>query len=156
MAARRKYKAAGKYTPARFSDVLGHIREGETVTSACEKAGIARQIFYTWMESDKVKDISEERRQIMVDEFARAKEKGADARFENIVNLANEMVEVVQNLDPYDRRASAIVNAYNNKIHAEKWVLKILHPARYNDALKLEGELAHTLSLTDLARRARS
>lgn len=122
------------------------------MSRAAENAGVDRSSFYKWLDDDA---ISSEEREQRNHALARSKQEGADARFDNIVELTEEMIDAVKALDSDDRRASAIVNAYNNKIHAEKWVLKILHPERYNEAVRVEASLRTQLSFTDFARLAR-
>lgn len=150
---RKRTTRVGRLTAERFTSVLAEISAGNTVSQACVNVGVGRSDFYHYLDD---KDQSDEERSDRAGRFARSKQEGADARFDNIVTLTEEMIAAVYRLGSDDRRAGALVNAYNNKIHAEKWVLKILNPARYNDAIRVEGELTHSLSLTELARRARS
>lgn len=82
----------------------------------------------------------------------RARSEGADVRFEKLLDISQEARDALANMDPEDRRANALIQTYRMQIDAEKWALKMISPEKYNEAIKLQGELG--VSFTDLARKA--
>ena len=111
------------------------VSGGESVRKACEAAGVPKTNFLRAVEEN----------QEWQDQYARARQKGADAEFERLQDLADELPP----LDAHGKTDSGWVQWNKLRIDTAKWMLSKKRPERYGDRVELEhkGQMGLTINI---------
>ncbi len=112
------------YTPELASRICEKLTEGWSVRKICreEWAPNASSVFL-WLFNNK--EFSEQ--------YTKAKEAGADAMQEDLAEIADEAVQMAQDVDP--KIAGPIVQAMKLKADNMKWSMARQKPKKYGDKL---------------------
>jgi hypothetical protein len=114
-----------------FRKVLEGIEKGNAVDTVCKELKISSGSFYIYLEI--VGETAER-------EYARAKEKRAERRVDQLDELEKECLQAVENSKD-KRLANAIVQAYKIKHDRIKWQASKEYGKRYGEKLELGGEI---------------
>ena len=109
-------RRTSKITDAQVKAIFEQMEQGVSVRKACEKEGVKNNTFLDFISKDK--ELSEQ--------YARSRQKGQDARFEDMLDYARESKD-----DPYTKKLY---------IDTLKWVLSKQQPKKYGDKLEVEGK----------------
>lgn len=126
--------APGKFTPALGESVCGHIASGMSVEKACEAAGVEARTFYRWLGSKDPAGSESQPFDMLRQQYLRAREVRADARFERIDQVVADMRGKV--IDHNQARV---------EIDAIKWQTGKENAKRYGDAVTLRGDADNPL-----------
>lgn len=104
------------FTPAKIKAIFQCMEDGDSVRKACEKNGVKNNSFIDFVYKNEK----------LYEQYARAKEKGQDARFEG-------MIDYVENskADPFTKKLY---------IDTLKWQLAKQQPKKYGEKLEVEGK----------------
>lgn len=117
----------------RFLQALEFIAfETLSVSSACEKVGLPRRVFWHLVSSDDKNG----------ELYMRARSIRASQRVEEINKLEQEMSEVARKCDP--RRANALIQAYKMRIDNVKWLASKENSRHYGDKVEVNANVTTT------------
>lgn len=127
------------FTQERADAICARISEGESLRSVCRDIGISHSLVLKWARDNLA----------FRDQYARAREDGAEADFDGLQELADEQPE---------RTASGSVDAgwvswQKNRIDTRKWSLAKKLPKKYGDKLDLNGSLDLNTKIERITRR---
>lgn len=126
--------------PQSFDEFLDGVEEGENLKEFCERKGIPRSTFRTWL------DTSPEHSAM----YARGKQRRADKMFEDMIAIADE-TEVVAQFKG-DKVVLALdataVNRNKLRVDTRKFAVARLRPDVYGDKVQIEQNL-NARNLTD-------
>ena len=109
-------RRTSKITDAQVKSIFEQMEQGVSLRKACEKEGVKNNTFLDFISKDK--ELSEQ--------YARSRQKGQDARFEDMLDYARESKD-----DPYTKKLY---------IDTLKWVLSKQQPKKYGDKLEVDGK----------------
>ena len=109
-------RRTSKITAEHVKSIFEQLEQGVSLRKACEKEGVKNNTFLDFISKDK--ELSEQ--------YARSRQKGQDARFEDMLDYVRESKD-----DP---------NTKNLYINTLKWVLSKQQPKKYGDKLEVDGK----------------
>lgn len=111
-----KRRGSKIFTEEKIKAIFRSMEEGNSMRKACEENGVKYNSFFEYI--GRYNDLYEQ--------YARAKQKGQDARFEN-------MLDYVENskADPFTKKLY---------IDTLKWQLAKQQPKKYGEKLEVEGK----------------
>ncbi|MBQ2168645.1 MAG: hypothetical protein II449_05295 [Prevotella sp.] len=109
-------KGTTKITQEQIDKIFEQLEDGVSLRKACEKQGIRDNTFLYLVDKSPT----------LAEQYARAKIKGQDARFEGMLDYAQNSKD-----DPATKRLY---------IDTLKWVLAKQQPKKYGDKLEVEGK----------------
>lgn len=109
-------RRTSKITDAQVKSIFEQMEQGASLRKACEKEGVKNNTFLDFISKDKE----------LAEQYARSRQKGQDARFEDMLDYARESKD-----DPYTKKLY---------IDTLKWVLSKQQPKKYGDKLEVEGK----------------
>lgn len=109
-------KGTTKITQEQIDKIFEQLEEGVSLRKSCENQGVKDNTFLNLVEKNPS----------LTEQYARAKIKGQDARFEGMLDYAKN-----SNDDPATKRLY---------IDTLKWVLAKQQPKKYGDKLEVEGK----------------
>ena len=71
-------------------------------------------------------------------QYARAKEEGADAMFEEINDIADETIQVIKS--GAEKKSGAYAQAQRLRVDTRKWYMSKVKPKKYGDKLDLTSD----------------
>jgi len=105
------------------AQVLESIRRGDSLRAACREAGIGASTFLDWVGDDKE----------LAEQYTRARETGADAEFERLLEMADaEPERTERGVD------SGWVQWQRMRVDTMKWALSKKAPRKYGERLDLK------------------
>ena len=105
------------------AQVLESIRRGDSLRAACREAGIGASTFLDWVGDDKE----------LAEQYVRARETGADAEFERLLEMADaEPERTERGVD------SGWVQWQRMRVDTMKWALSKKAPRKYGERLDLK------------------
>ena len=117
-----------------IDEVLCYLREGDSLRTACEKAGTKHSTWLTRCEGDAA----------LADQYAGARALGRALRFERLRDMTAEEPK----LDTAGRVDPGWVAWKKLNIDTEKWALSKEEPKKYGDKLALGGDPESPLMVT--------
>ncbi len=75
---------------------------------------------------------------VFLKQYARAKEEGADAMFEEINEIADETLEVIRK--GAEKKSSAYAQAQRLRVDTRKWYMSKVKPKKYGEKLDLTSD----------------
>ena len=132
--ARRGRGRPTRYTPKVAVDICTRLAEGESLRAICMDNAIpARSTVLGWLFDGEHEDF--------MDQYARAREAQAEARADEIVDIADDVTGDFTT----DKDGKAIVDHEHIqrsrlRVDARKWIASKLLPKRYGDRLQHTGE----------------
>lgn len=103
--------------------ILEGMRGGRSLVSLCKEEGLSHSTFLAWVAEDK--DLS--------DKYTRARETGADAEFERLLEMADaEPERTERGVD------SGWVQWQRMRVDTMKWALSKKAPRKYGERLDLK------------------
>lgn len=131
MATKAKTGRPSDYLPEVAADICSLLADGESLRKVCERQGMpGKATVFRWLAQHE--DFR--------DQYAKATETRADAIFEDIFDIADEVAE----------EASAVAKA-RLRIDARKWALARMNPKKYGD--KVSQEIDHKSSDGSMATK---
>lgn len=115
------------------------MREGKSLLAAARANSISTQLIYDLIDADKS----------LYDEYARAKNEGADKIADEIVSLS-AMTDVDFDADP--KRLYAEIQRRKLQTDALKWQLSKQFPRKYGDKLQLGGDSENPIHTQNVNR----
>lgn len=116
--------------PILFDRIISEIKEGRSVRKILKDKGMPhRTTFDKWLEQDEVK----------IDQYARALEFRAEAKFESIEDDYNQEPERDSETGKIDPSWVALQRL---KIDAKKWELGKMMPKKYGDRIEIDNKLS--------------
>lgn len=109
-------RRTSKITAEHVKSIFEQLEQGVSLRKACDKEGVKNNTFLDFISKDK--DLAEQ--------YARSRQKGQDARFEDMLDYARESKD-----DPYTKKLY---------IDTLKWVLAKQQPKKYGDKLEVDGK----------------
>ena len=109
-------RRTSKITDEHVKSIFEQLEQGVSLRKSCEKEGVKNNTFLDFISKDK--ELSEQ--------YARSRQKGQDARFEDMLDYVRESKD-----DP---------NTKNLYINTLKWVLSKQQPKKYGDKLEVDGK----------------
>ncbi|WKZ94097.1 ubiquitin carboxyl-hydrolase [Chimaeribacter arupi] len=124
MATNKKTGRPSDYLPEVAADICSLLADGESLRKVCERQGMPnKSTVFRWLAQH------EEFR----DQYAKATETRADAIFEEMFEIADEVTE-----------EAAAVSKARLRIDTRKWALARMNPKKYGD--KVSQEIDHKSS----------
>lgn len=124
MATKQKTGRPSDYLPEVAADICSLLAEGESLRKVCDRPGMPNKAtVFRWLAQH------EEFR----DQYAKATETRADAIFEEMFDIADEVAE-----------EAAAVGKARLRIDTRKWALARMNPKKYGD--KVSQEIDHKSS----------
>lgn len=124
MATKQKIGRPSDYLPEVAADICSLLAEGESLRKVCDRPGMPNKAtVFRWLAQH------EEFR----DQYAKATETRADAIFEEMFDIADEVAE-----------EAAAVGKARLRIDTRKWALARMNPKKYGD--KVSQEIDHKSS----------
>lgn len=115
---RNKGGRPSDYLPEVAADICSRLSDGESIRSICKRPGMpAKATIFRW-----IAEHSEFR-----DQYAKATESRADAIFEEMMDIADTVVE-----------ESAAVSKARLQVDTRKWILSRMAPKKYGDKITNE------------------
>jgi hypothetical protein len=108
------------YTPEAASSILNAMREGKSLRTSCQEAGVNKSTFLLWVSKDGE----------LADQYARAREEMLDVHAEELEDIGEDAA----NADSAVRVAGLRLKADNRK-----WLLSRLAPKKYGDKIAVGG-----------------
>jgi hypothetical protein len=108
------------YTPEAASSILNAMREGKSLRTSCQEAGVNKSTFLLWVSKDGE----------LADQYARAREEMLDVHAEELEDIGEDAA----NADSAVRVAGLRLKADNRK-----WLLSKLAPKKYGDKIAVGG-----------------
>ena len=105
--------------------MLLDIESGLSVFKAAKKNNTSAVSFYQWIESDKD----------LINRYTRAREKRADAMFEEIQEIADDPRQDAIVTDKGIVMNTEFVQRSKLRIDARKWMLAKMQPTKYGDKI---------------------
>lgn len=131
MATKPKTGRPSDYLPEVAADICSLLADGESLRKVCERQGMpGKATVFRWLAQH------EEFR----DQYAKATETRADAIFEDMFDIADEVSE----------EAAAVAKA-RLRIDTRKWALARMNPKKYGD--KVSQEIDHKSSDGSMATK---
>ena len=109
-------RRTSKITDAQVKSIFEQMEQGVSLRKACEKEGVKNNTFLDFISKDKE----------LAEQYARSRQKGQDARFEDMLDYARESKD-----DPCTKKLY---------IDTLKWVLSKQQPKKYGDKLEVDGK----------------
>jgi len=131
MATKAKTGRPSDYLPEVAADICSLLANGESLRKVCERPGMpSKTSVFRWLAEH-----SEFR-----DQYAKATETRADAIFEEMFDIADEVAE-----------EAAAVSKARLRIDTRKWALARMNPKKYGD--KVSQEIDHKSSDGSMATK---
>jgi len=131
MATNKKTGRPSDYLPEVAADICSLLADGESLRKVCERPGMpSKTSVFRWLAEH----------QEFRDQYAKATETRADAIFEEIFEIADEV----------DEEAAAVSKA-RLRIDTRKWALARMNPKKYGD--KVSQEIDHKSSDGSMATK---
>ncbi|WP_337026095.1 ubiquitin carboxyl-hydrolase [Pantoea eucrina] len=131
MATKAKTGRPSDYLPEVAADICSLLADGESLRKVCERPGMpSKTSVFRWLAEH----------QEFRDQYAKATETRADAIFEEIFEIADEV----------DEEAAAVSKA-RLRIDTRKWALARMNPKKYGD--KVSQEIDHKSSDGSMATK---
>ena len=124
MATKAKTGRPSDYLPEVAADICSLLTDGESLRKVCERQGMPNKAtVFRWLaQHDEFRD-----------QYAKATETRADAIFEEMFDIADEVAE-----------EAAAVGKARLRIDTRKWALARMNPKKYGD--KVSQEIDHKSS----------
>jgi hypothetical protein len=124
MATKQKTGRPSEYLPEVAADICSLLADGESLRKVCERPGMPNKatVFRWLVQHDEFRD-----------QYAKATETRADAIFEEMFDIADEVAE-----------EAAAVGKARLRIDTRKWALARMNPKKYGD--KVSQEIDHRSS----------
>ncbi len=143
---KKRRGAPGKKTAAICKAICDGIASGKSARAMCIEVGITQQTFWKWLDSDKQ----------LVEQYARAKEKGHDLMAEEIISIADASENDIRTREDgstyIDNEA---VQRSRLRVDARKWYLSKLAPKKYGEKVTAELQggdpdkpITHSIAVT--------
>lgn len=131
MATKAKTGRPSDYLPEVAADICALLAEGESLRKVCERPGMPHKAtVFRWLAAhDEFRD-----------QYAKATETRADAIFEEMFDIADNVVE-----------EAAAVGKARLRIDTRKWALARMNPKKYGD--KVSQEIDHKSSDGSMATK---
>lgn len=110
----------------KITEVLKHMREGQSLRQSSIKAGVAKQTFLDWVDKDPE----------LSGQYAQARADMIDCLADEIIEIADEKLTPTGD----GKVDSAMVQKQKLRIEARKWSLSKQAPKKYGDKLELSGD----------------
>jgi len=131
MATNKKTGRPSDYLPEVAADICSLLADGESLRKVCERPGMpSKTSVFRWLAEH----------QEFRDQYAKATETRADAIFEEMFEIADEV----------DEEAAAVSKA-RLRIDTRKWALARMNPKKYGD--KVSQEIDHKSSDGSMATK---
>jgi len=131
MATKAKTGRPSDYLPEVAADICSLLADGESLRKVCERPGMpGKATVFRWL------SLHEEFR----DQYAKATETRADAIFEEMFDIADNVAE-----------EAAAVGKARLRIDTRKWALARMNPKKYGD--KVSQEIDHKSSDGSMATK---
>ena len=122
------------YTPEVGDKICEELAEGgKSLVAICKELGLRYATVMQWLSNDPE----------FADKYARARETGIDADFDNLVGLASNPPPKVKGFTD-----AGWVSWQKNLVEAHKWTLSKRAPKKYGD--KLDLNVGGSLNVTNL------
>jgi hypothetical protein len=120
-----------KYSKQLADEICRLISEGKSIATICKRDDMpSRDTVHAWIK-DKP-DFSYN--------YAQAKDEGAEAFVDQIIDIADEMPRMIENKNGELVVDSAWVTWQNNRVHARKWIAVKLLPRKYGDKMDVTSQ----------------
>lgn len=131
MATNKKTGRPSDYLPEVAADICSLLADGESLRKVCERAGMPNKAtVFRWLaQHDEFRD-----------QYAKATETRADAIFEEMFDIADNVAE-----------EAAAVGKARLRIDTRKWALARMNPKKYGD--KVSQEIDHKSSDGSMATK---
>jgi len=120
--------------PTKYSQELSikiciELARGKSLRKVCETEGMPDiSTVFDWIH----------RHEEFAKQYARAKEEGADAMFEEINDIADETIQVIKS--GAEKKSSAYAQAQRLRVDTRKWYMSKVKPKKYGDKLDLTSD----------------
>lgn len=119
------------YTQELADAICVMLSDGKSLRTVCIQKGMPdKSTVFVWLRTHKE----------FQDQYARAKEEGADAMFEDLNDIADETHQIIKS--GAEKKSGAFAQAQRLRIDTRKWYLSKVKPKKYGDKLDLttDGE----------------
>lgn len=125
------------YTEDIATKLFDKLSEGLSLRKACEAEGMPdKSTIFRWLSEANTKEWAQDFR----DQYARAKREGADAKAEELEDIADEALEDVKKHAYEPKLGGALVQAYKLKADNLKWAMSKQQPKKYGEKLDLTSD----------------
>ena len=123
-----------RYTPEVAATICTQLAEGESLRSICDDAAVpARSTVLAWLFDGEHEEF--------IDQYARAREAQAEARADEIVDIADDVSsDFTKDKDGKTTVNHDHIQRSRLRVDARKWIAAKLLPKRYGDKLQHMGE----------------
>ena len=109
-------RRTSKITAEHVKSIFEQLEQGVSLRKACDKEGVKNNTFLDFISKDKE----------LAEQYARSRQKGQDARFEDMLDYARESKD-----DP---------NTKKLYLDTLKWILSKQLPKKFGDKLEVDGK----------------
>lgn len=125
-----------EYTEETFSAICSRLADGESLAGICREETMPdKSTFYRWLQ----------KRHELRDRYAKAKEDGCDALFEELMDIAddgsNDWMETNDPDNPGWRFNGEHYQRSRLRVDTRKWALSKLKPKRYGERIELVNQV---------------
>lgn len=114
------------YTKELADTICNMLSEGMSLRKVCLEKGMPdKKTVLKWLREDEN----------FVTQYARAKEEGADAMFEELNDISDETHQIIKS--GAEKKSSAYAQAQRLRIDTRKWYLSKIKPKKYGEKLDL-------------------
>jgi hypothetical protein len=123
------------YTPELASHICRELAEGRSLRSICQDEEMpGRSTVYDWLDANL---------HGFPDQYARARMRQADTMLDEIIEIADDRSNDVQQIEiapevKVDRVDYEVINRSKLRVDARKWVMSKLAPKKYGDSRQLD------------------
>lgn len=123
------------YTPELAAEICSQLSEGKSLRTVCLAEDMPdKSTIFRWLSDNNKEDWASGFR----DQYARAKQEAADAKYEDLEEVADDAILAAYRADP--KAANAVVQAHKLKADNLKWQMSKMKPKKYGEKLDLTSD----------------